>query len=62
MFDSATALYNVTFLAAAALGFLMLLAGCVCFTVVLLAAGAVRLIAVVLLAAAARLPGRQPGA
>lgn len=62
MFDSSTAVYNATFLAAAALGFLMLLAGCVCFTVVLLAAGAVRLIIVFLLAAASRLPGREPGA
>lgn len=62
MFDSATAAYNATFLAAAALGFLMLLVGCVCFTIVLLAAGAIRLIAAFLMAAAARLPGREPGA
>ena len=62
MGDPSTAVYNVTFLAAAALGFLMLLAGCVCFTVVLLAAGAIRLIVAFLTAAAARLPGRQPGA
>lgn len=62
MVDPSTAVYNVTFLAAAALGFQMLLAGCVCFTAVLLAAGAIRLIAAFIMAVAARLPGSEPSA
>ncbi|WP_427170868.1 hypothetical protein [Arthrobacter sp. 92] len=59
MGDPSTLAFNLTFLATAALAFLMFLTGFVFFTVVLLAAGAFRLITLLLTAVTGRLFGRR---